>query len=263
MGATVRAGTYLYCLVQLREPMSLGQVPPGLPGVGMPRALHAGGSLWIIAADAPLSRYGPEHIERRLRDLEWVSKCALAHEAVVEFFAATAATIPMKLFTLFSSDERAQAHILRRRKGIERLFQRIAGREEWGLRVHFDPSQATTRTPREAGGQATASGIGTRFLLRKQQEQTRQRRLFRRARVEAGRTFRQLTLAADAARRRPPPPEEGRTAILLDAAFLVRRKRAGRFRRLAEGAAARLAGDGCHLTLTGPWPPYNFVGGRP
>ena len=48
--------------------------------------------------------------------------------------------------------------------------------------------------------------------------------------------------------------------LLLDAAFLVAHARRASFRAAAERAAARLGRDGYDLTLTGPWPPYNFVG---
>jgi hypothetical protein len=46
---------------------------------------------------------------------------------------------------------------------------------------------------------------------------------------------------------------------LLDAAFLVRRGQVKPFQAAARKAAARLGRDGYELTLTGPWPPYNFV----
>jgi len=48
--------TYLYCLVRAPEKPSLAGAPPGLPGLSPPRALAAGDGLWLIAADAPLSR---------------------------------------------------------------------------------------------------------------------------------------------------------------------------------------------------------------
>jgi hypothetical protein len=46
---------------------------------------------------------------------------------------------------------------------------------------------------------------------------------------------------------------------LLDAAFLVPVRRRARFRALAERAAEDVLQRGGRLTLTGPWPAYNFV----
>jgi hypothetical protein len=67
---------------------------------------------------------------------------------------------------------------------------------------------------------------------------------------------------ADDARTRPPLAAAGDKRLLLDAAFLVRESRETAFRGAVRREAERLAGAGFELTLTGPWPPYSFVGGR-
>src|SRR5688572_17770531 len=100
-------------------------MPRGLAGAGPVRLLDAGERLWLVAADAPLARYGAAAIERGLRDLTWVSACAMGHEGVVEHFARRATVIPMKLFTLFASDERAVAHVQRTRRRLDRLITRV------------------------------------------------------------------------------------------------------------------------------------------
>ena len=41
------------------------------------------GRLWVVHADVPLDRYGPGPLEASLKDFDWVSRIALAHEAVV------------------------------------------------------------------------------------------------------------------------------------------------------------------------------------
>jgi len=48
---------------------------------------------------------------------------------------------------------------------------------------------------------------------------------------------------------------------VLDAAFLLAPSRLARFKKVARATAARLARHGYELTLSGPWPPYNFVAG--
>src|SRR5260370_777580 len=83
-GDQMSAATYLYCLVHATKGPSLRAAPAGLPGTGKPRALAAGEGLWLVAADAPLDRYGAKPIEKGLQDLTWVSSCAVPHEAMVE-----------------------------------------------------------------------------------------------------------------------------------------------------------------------------------
>ena len=85
-----------------------------------------GERLWLVVATAPMAQYGAAPIERRLRDLDWVSRCAMGHEAVVEDAARSGPVVPMKLFTLFSSDARATAHIVRTRRKLTRLFDLVA-----------------------------------------------------------------------------------------------------------------------------------------
>ena len=250
--------TYLYCLVRSAREPSLRAAPAGLPGAGRPRAIDAGGGLWLVAADAPLNRYGEKPIERGLRDLAWVSSVAVPHEAVVEHVARNGTVVPMKLFTLFRSDARALEHVAKRRKRIDRVVERIEGREEWGLRVLLDEAAALKRARNAV--QAVAPGApGAAFLLRKKKEHDLAREVIEHARDRADGLFELLAVQADDARRRPPPPGEIGKRVLLDAAFLLQRKKAKAFQTKVRAEAKKLADRDYQLTLTGPWPAYTFV----
>jgi len=250
--------TYLYCLVRSAREPSLRAAPAGLPGAGRPRAIDAGGGLWLVAAAAPLERYGEKPIERGLRDLAWVSSVAVPHEAVVEHVAKNGTVVPMKLFTLFRSDTRALEHVAKRRKRIDRLLERIEGREEWGLRVLLDETAALRRAREEA--RAVGPGApGAAFLLRKKKEHDLAREVMEHARDRADGLFELLAVQADDARRRPPPPGEVGKRVLLDAAFLLQRRKAKAFQTKVRAEAKKLADRDYQLTLTGPWPAYNFV----
>src|SRR5262245_8064664 len=146
------AAVYLYCVVRASRAPAMGAVPGGLPGAFAPEVRQVNRSLWLVSARVPLDVYGPDHLEPRLRDRDWVSKVAVAHEAVVEHFARTRSTtvIPLKLFTMFSSIEKALDDVLARQGGIERAMRHISGAEEWGIRVlraHAAGSSATSSTP--------------------------------------------------------------------------------------------------------------------
>ena len=47
--------------------------------------------------------------------------------------------------------------------------------------------------------------------------------------------------------------------VMLDAAFLLRRAKVKSFQTAVRAQAKKLGELGYQLTLTGPWPPYNFV----
>ena len=273
MSVATASATYLYCAVQsARDPLRGARTrsPRGLPGASLPRSLDAGAGLWLVAANAPLERYSAETIDARLADLDWVSQCAVAHDAVVEHFARRHPVIPMKLFTLFTSDERAVAHVGRTRRKLDRLFARVADREEWGVRLLLDERRALAqagssgaRHPSgralERPGPASSTISGTQFLARKKSAKDARQRVVADALAEADQLHAALARLADDSRRRTPAVEGPTSRMVLDAAFLVPRADARRFRAAATDAARALRPRGFEVSLTGPWPPYHFV----
>jgi hypothetical protein len=255
---TKASATYLYCLVHADRQPSLAGAPAGLPGTGALRVLAAGPDLWLVAADAPLARYGRGAVERGLRDLEWVGVRGAAHARVVGHFARRLTTLPMKLFTLFSGDDRAVAHVRQDEARVRRLLARVDGRVEWGVRVRLDPSLVRRRARRRPRGAASGVRAGTRFLLAKKRERDVAREVLREGRAAVEDAFEELAALAETTRRRPGAELEG-TRLALDAALLVDATRAARFKRAAQRAARALAAHGYRLTITGPWPAYNFV----
>jgi hypothetical protein len=251
------SATYLYCLVRAPGTLAPEAAPPGLPGLSAPRALAVGDSLWLVAADAPLPEYGAAAIQANLQDLDWVSSRAMAHEAMVEHFGKTGTVVPMKLFTLFAGDDRALEHVRSERGRLDRILDRIAGCQEWGVLVRFDEAKAKEVAAEEARRGSGAQSAGTAFLLRKKMEQEASRTMLARLRGEMDEVFSDLEAQAAEARRRAPVSP---SPLLLDGAFLVRSGQTASFERTVDRWAKRLSEQACEVTLTGPWPPYNFIG---
>lgn len=252
------AAIYLYCLVQAAGRPSLAGVPRGLPGLGPLRVIPAGEGLWLVAAPAPLAQYDGAQIERHLRDLDWVALRGAAHARVVEHFARRLTTLPMRLFTLFSGEERAVSHVRRAEGRVRRALGRVDGCREWGVRVRLDPALAR-RHGAPSARPAAARRSGTHFLLAKKEERDVARALVREGRAAVETAFETLSELAEGIRRRPAAELEG-SRVVLDAAVLVPARQVARFKRTVRQSAAALAARGYRLTLTGPWPAYNFVG---
>jgi hypothetical protein len=250
--------TYVYCLVRAARPPKLPRVV-GLPELGGLRRVDGGDDTWLVVADAPAHRFESSAIQERLTDLDWVSRCAVAHEAVVASFLRAGTVIPFKLFTIFKSDERAVADVRRRRRSLQRIALRIADCEEWGVRVQTNVARLGKASPRAKKARASS---GTAFLHGKRAAQLAAREELVRARTEVEGVFVTLAgLAADTRRHRAKTPELA-AASLLEAAFLVPRGRAKRFFAALDRATARLSRGPVDIDVSGPWPPYNFVGGR-
>src|SRR3954471_12664601 len=250
---------YLYCLVRAARRPAVARVPSGLPGGTRPQAHRAARSLWVIASEAPLDVYGPAQLEPQLRGLEWGASIAVAHEGVVEHFARSrgATTLPMKLFTMFSSLDKALDDITGRSAAIARVMRRISGCEEWGIRI------ARTAAGAEAApaGNGGAPRTGTAFLAARKQARDSAAATRAAAAERASEAYERLRRRAKAARRRDRGAEPGSTPPILEAAFLVPAGKRTAFKAEARRQAAAVGGAGAELTLTGPWPAYNFVAG--
>jgi Gas vesicle synthesis protein GvpL/GvpF len=251
--------TYIYCLIEQNRRPAPGKAPRGLPGAASPDLLEVGKNLWGVSAAVPMAIYGPEPLEARLRDIKWVADIAMAHEAVVEHFARSrgASVVPMKLFTMFSSPERAVANLRARRAEVVAILRRIRGCEEWGIRV------TRRRAAPDKGGKTTALPTsGTAFLVAKKQARDDAREEAIQGARAAETVFASLAKLTRSAHRRPPP-EQALVPPLLDAAFLVPSGRRGAFRAAVRTLAVTCRDAGAELTLTGPWPAYNFVNAAP
>jgi Gas vesicle synthesis protein GvpL/GvpF len=259
--AAPASACYLYAVVASAKEPSASGAPAGPPGMGPLRWLGVGDGLWLAAADAPLPAYGSAAIEKGLKDLDWVSACAVAHERVVEHVSSLGTAIPMKLFTLFSSDARAAAELGRSRARLRAVLGRIEGRQEWGVRVSVDEATARTRARERAQQAADGLSAGAGFLTRKRQEHKEVRDIVDLGRTAADEVFEAVARYADETQRRSPAPAEPGLRLLLDAAFLVPVKRVAAFRESVRKQAERLAAHGYRVVLTGPWPAYNFVAG--
>lgn len=246
---------YLYCVVRAARKPVPGRAPAGLAGATRPEAHRLAGSLWLITADVPLGEYGPEHLEARLRDLEWVSETAIAHEELVAHFARGrgAVVAPMKLFTMFSSIEKATEEVRQGRAAIERAMKHIAGSEEWGVRIARRPVAAP------AAGPAVRPSSGAAFLTARKEARDATAHLRRASSAAAEEAFDRLGRHARDARRREWRQEPGTNPPILEAAFLVTAGARARFKAEARRQAALCASAGAELILTGPWPAYNFV----
>jgi hypothetical protein len=249
--------TYLYCVVKsVRRPPAPSAT--GLAGASPAQAYEAGRGLWLIAAEVPLDEYGPGRLEPRLQNLDWVAAAAVAHEAVVEHFSrrSTVTVIPAKLFTMFSSVEKAIADVSRRRASLDRVIKRIAGCEEWGVRITRRPGLVTDRS--DDSGSSPASG--TAFLTARKAARDAVSDARAAAAAAADEAFRALASRARDARSRERRPEPGSNPPILEGAFLVTTSARAKFKSEARRQSAACQGAGADLTLTGPWPAYNFVG---
>jgi hypothetical protein len=248
--------TYLYCIVHASRPPDVRGVPAGLPGGSRPSLSSLARTYWLVVGDVPLDAYGSLPLENTLRNIDTVAELAVAHESVVDAFARQPKTtvVPMKLFTMFASSERAHEEMRSRMRSIQAIVRRIAGCEEWGVRLISRASVPPSRG--RLAGSRPSSGVA--FLAAKKEARDLAREAAAALEAAADRTFSTLATIAKDTRRREDAPA-GMRPPLLDAAFLVPKTDRGRFKAAVRRLASDAGTAGADLTLTGPWPAYNFV----
>ena len=256
--------TYLYCLIRSPKSPTVKGLPAVMPGSKGVRTLAVDRGTWAIVSSVPARDYDEAALAAGLQNLDWVGRRAMAHEAVVEHFLDAPALLPLQLFTLFTSDARALEYIAGERRRIERNLARLERQLEWGLRMSFDERaarQAVEDTHQvRRGGRRLQAESGAAYLARKRDLFDVSRVQLTAARSAADRLYREMAReSSDARRRRSTEQAAPGSRLLLDAAFLVPVRRAAAFRAALRRHARRLSGSGLVVSLTGPWPPYNFV----
>lgn len=242
--------TYVYCLVHSPKSPSTRGVPASIPGARAPRLLAIDRDVWAVVADAPLDRFTGEQLQQEMQDVEAISRHAVAHAAVIEFFFRHAPVIPLKLFTLFSSDEKVLAHVRGQLAPLKRMFAGLRGLEEWGVRIIAGEVEAEA---------ARTLDSGRDYLQVK-------KRLYAQTVAPPRATVRTIEnalralggLASKTRKETLPAPGRGRP-YAAGASFLVAAKRRGAWTKRAAKLAGALAGEGHRLEMSGPWPPYHFV----
>ena len=242
--------TYVYCLVQSAKPPSLRGVPASVPGAGRPRLLAIDRGIWAVVADAPLERFTGEQLQQDMQDVEALSRHAVAHAAVIEFFFRRAAVIPLKLFTLFSTEEKVLAHVRGQLATLRRLFAALRGFEEWGVRVIAGEIEAES---------ARALSSGRDYLQVKKRLNTQAAAPPRATVRTIDNALRSLGSLASRTRKETLPAAGRGRPYAAAASFLVAARRREMWKKQAAKIAAALSGQGHRLEMSGPWPPYHFV----
>jgi hypothetical protein len=246
--------SYVFCLIRSDRQPTMRRIGEGMPGGRDLRAIRVGEQLWAIVQSVPETDYSETPLTRGLQNLDWVGPRAIAHERVIESFLSARALLPMPLFTLFTSDHRAAQHMQSDAARIRRLLKRVEGKVEWGLRLTFDEKAARAKVS------SRPVTSGTEFLARKRDVLDSSRTRLKAAQGAADRVYTSLSRLATAARRRTSLERAAPgSRLLLDAAFLVPAGKSGAFRTAVRQQARDRKAAGVAMSLTGPWPPYNFI----
>jgi hypothetical protein len=238
-----------------------GTFADGMAGVGgaSPRTITAAG-LTAIVGDVGDREYSEAALRRNLEDLDWLALTARAHHAVLEAAAKRGPVVPMRLATLFASDNGVTGTLQERADDFRQALSLISARSEWGVKA-YAVKPADPAGEAEAPGQAgPAAGSGAAYLQRRRAQLTASQDARSEALASARTVYAQMGRFAVSSRLYPPqaPDLAGQqTPMVLNAAYLVADERADEFAAAIKDLAA--SHRFVQLTLTGPWPAYSFA----
>jgi hypothetical protein len=261
----VSAVLYLYGFVPL-DAGPFERAPVGLDDQAVTLLELGGFAAAVSSLDSEV--YGEGRLEARLKDLAWVGARGVRHETVVTWFADHTTIVPSRLFTLYTSPEALRGEAASRSEVIAEGLRRFRDVREWDLKVSYDRARVVehlSEMSEEAAAQEAEIGNaspGKRYLLERKREADLTRQTIAAVRRVAEELLGDLSeLAEDVRALDVPAGEEGELPVVLAAALLVKRDRAERLEALANPARESLGRRGVHVSLTGPWAPYRFIGG--
>jgi hypothetical protein len=251
-------GVWIYAVTGRFSPASLDQ----LSGVGGgPVRAVAAGELTAVVEDVGLAEFGEQALRRNLEDLAWLEATARAHHRVIDALGRLGPLVPVRLATVYSSDEGVRAMLTERDADFRAALARIRGRTEWGVKAYARRSSEPQDAPAgTAAPGSQESGAGAAYLQRRRGQLDAQKNARRQMLADAEAIHAELSGHAVGTRLHPPqsPQLTGTKALmLLNAAYLLDDERAEDFASVVAALAERY--PGVELELTGPWPPYSFA----
>lgn len=219
----------------------------------------------VHAIYTPVAReeFSQEALDRRSGDLDWLGSIGYRHQAVVSHLMRETAIIPLRAFTLFSSTESLGSYLEGSGPALDKLLDRLDGKQEWTLQIEFDPKKWNdalvhrVASMRDLTRQIESAGEGKAFLLRKKLDEER-KRASRAAEEELVAEIEKAVLAKLACQTIVENRED-RDGAFPQINVLINRDEDAALQEIHLSVADRHAEDGVTVSISGPWPPYTFA----
>ena len=216
-----------------------------------------------IFTPANAEAFSQEAIDARAGDLEWLGAIGYRHQDVVSDLMKRTAIVPLRAFTLFSSEDAIRAYLHEHGEMLAKVLERLDGKQEWTLRVEFEPQRwsesLTSRVAslRDLQNDIASAAPGKAFLLRKKLDDEK-KRASHAAEQEVVAEIERLVLEKLGCET-VAETRERRDGAFPQINVLLNRDEEATLQELHATLNARYEPGGVTLGLTGPWPPYTFA----
>ncbi|RKT46110.1 GvpL/GvpF family gas vesicle protein [Thiocapsa rosea] len=210
----------------------------------------------VILSRVPLGRFAGAEAEQRLADLEWLVPRAQAHDRVITRTMERSTVFPLTFATLFSSLPALALEVAARRRALLDFFERMAGREEWAVKVSMDRERVIATRMQSLypeGGDVPAGGRG--YLLKQRRRGEAEQAIGPWLKGQIGCLDEALRPSCETLLIRPLRDE-----MVASRACLVARDLGPSLSEAIERSREAFADQGLDLHCSGPWPLYSFCG---
>jgi Gas vesicle synthesis protein GvpL/GvpF len=269
-GSSADQATWLYAITN-----NLGEAAlTGLRGVagGQIRALHSG-TLTAVVESVDPRKFSADRLQDQLSDPAELEAIARRHHDVVVAVAALSAALPLRLATVYLTDNRVLRLLSQRRDEFCQTLGWLEHRTECGIKAWADPDgftrdlaqQSTSGTDsRPTGAQSPETGnkSGAAYLMRRRAELA-ERAAGQRLAAQCGELIHAALDRMAIASRLHPLHDMTAAADaglqVLNAAYLVESASSAEFAESARAVGAQAGAT--RVVVTGPWPTYSFADG--
>ncbi len=219
------------------------------------------GSLAAVVSRVAQDEFGEARLREHLSDMGWVETTARAHEGVLEQTRAQATVVPMRMCTVYRTEDGVREMLRREAEGLTAALAHLEGKTEMGVKVFATGAPVTAPDPEP---ELEGPGAGAAYMERRRRDRDRVEEAAQRLEHAAEEIHARLRALADDGLLTPPqrPEASGHAGeMILNGVYLVADDTLEAFRGDVSDLAEAYGPAGLELELTGPWPAYNFVPG--
>jgi len=243
--APIAEGKYIYCIIQSKDQRSFGPIGIGGRGDEVYTVPHEG--LAAVVSNTPLIVYDPTR------------ENVFAHEQVNETVMREFTVLPMAFGALFRTEQDIVELMRGTYDALRDVFAKMEGKVEFGLKVNWDRDKVIAELEQENEEirhlkEQITSASGSTYFARMQLGRLVETALAEKSDAYVREVYSVLRDTAVASRANKPIGDK----MIMNAAFLVERKRESEFDQKVKEIAAKYEGK-LSFKYSGPWPPYNFV----
>lgn len=235
----------------------------------------------IAVSDVDTEQFNERTLKEKLEnDAKWTERSVRLHHTIIEEVGKNSeVVIPMKFGTLYETRTNLEAMLTKYYAQFKKLIERLKNKQEWGVKAHLEYQKFAELLRKknkeikklEKKRSSIPEGIkwyvdkkSDEFITAQHEKEMEKRLQYMVKRLEKYTEEVALNDLLPKEANEPPHQkfwwggESGKDNVL-NAACLVENDRLDKFQDLVRKLRKEYDPVGITLTITGPWPPYNFV----